>query len=131
MQETVTSQIDAALSHVGRTLPPVAGALAGPLSSGLAHLAGNEISRFMASPVFERLWVTANRFTHSQLISVLNGNNALVATIGGQVVLKWSRWSTTCCGASPAAWRPCPGAPSPCRPSAPSPPLRAAMPSPA
>jgi hypothetical protein len=87
VQETVTSQIDAALSHVGRTLPPAAGALAGPLSSGLAHLAGNGISRFMASPVFERLWGTVNRFTHSQLISALNGNSALVATTGGQVVL--------------------------------------------
>jgi hypothetical protein len=53
----------------------------------VARLAGDAISKFMASPVFQKLWVTVNRFAHSQLISVLNGSSALVASTGGQVVL--------------------------------------------
>ena len=89
VQQTVTSQVDAALHHAESTLalPAAAGVLSGPVSSGLADLAGNEISRFMASLAFQRLWVTANQFTHSQLISVLNGNSTLVSATGGQVVL--------------------------------------------
>jgi hypothetical protein len=87
VQEAVTSQVDAALHRAESTLPPAAGVLAGPLSSGLADLAGNGISAFMASQSFQRLWVTVNRFAHSQLISVLNGDSTLVASTGGQVVL--------------------------------------------
>jgi hypothetical protein len=41
----------------------------------------------MASPAFQQLWVTVNRFTRSQLISVLNGGSCLVTATGGEVVL--------------------------------------------
>jgi hypothetical protein len=87
VQQAVTSQVDAALRHAETTLPAAAGVLAGPVSSGLADLAGNGTSRLMASPAFQRLWVTANQFAHSQLISALNGNSTLVSATGGQVVL--------------------------------------------
>ena len=87
VQEAVTSQVDAVLNHAESALPPAARGLAGPLSRGLADLAGHGVSEFMASQAFQRLWVTVNRFTHSQLISVLNGDSTLVTTTSGQVVL--------------------------------------------
>lgn len=61
--------------------------LTGPLSTRLADLAGNRASEFMASSAFQRLWADMNRFAHSQLISVLNGDSALVQATGGQWVL--------------------------------------------
>jgi hypothetical protein len=80
VRETVTSKVNAVIHHAG-------GALPGPLSSGLAGLAGDGVSTFMASPAFQQLWVTVNRFTRSQLISVLNGDSCLVTATGGEVVL--------------------------------------------
>lgn len=87
VQEVITTQVLAALKHAETSLPPAAGVLAGPLSTGLADLAGNRISEFMASSAFQRLWAEVNRFAHSQLISVLNGDSTLVQATGGQVVL--------------------------------------------
>jgi hypothetical protein len=87
VQDAVTTQVDAALKRAERSLPPAARLLAGPLSNGLADLAENRISEFTASPAFRRLWADVNRFAHSQLISVLNGDSALVPATGGQIVL--------------------------------------------
>jgi len=84
VSEAITSQSHAALNNAAKALPS---ALTAPLSSGLAVLAGNSVSQFMASPAFQQLWVTANTAAHSQLIAVLNGNSALVRTAGGRVVL--------------------------------------------
>jgi hypothetical protein len=41
----------------------------------------------MAGQAFQRWWADANRLAHSQLISVLNGDSAVVTTTGGEVVL--------------------------------------------
>src|SRR5262249_28106782 len=87
VQETVTGQVDAGLKHAETSLPAAVRTLAGPLGSGLAGLGGSGISEFMASQSFQRLWVTVNQFTHSQLISVLNGGSTAVKTSGGEVVL--------------------------------------------
>jgi hypothetical protein len=87
VREAVTSQSDAALNSAAKALPSVPAALAGPLTGGLAVLTGNNVSRFMASPAFRQLWVTANTVAHSQLIALLNGNSTLVQPSGGQVVL--------------------------------------------
>jgi hypothetical protein len=69
------------------SLPPAVDFLARPLSGGMASLASDGISSFMASPAFQRLWITANTEAHSQLISVLNGNSTALATTNGEVVL--------------------------------------------
>ena len=87
VQDAVTSQVDAALSHAGTSLPPSARVLAGRLRTRLADLAGNGVSQLMASQAFQRLWADANRLAHSQLISVLNGDSALVTATGREVVL--------------------------------------------
>jgi hypothetical protein len=41
----------------------------------------------MASQAFQRLWADANRLAHDQLISVLDGDSAVVTATGGEVVL--------------------------------------------
>jgi hypothetical protein len=48
---------------------------------------GERDQRLHGKPGVPRLWVTANQFAHSQLISVLNGDSTMVTATGGQVVL--------------------------------------------
>jgi hypothetical protein len=87
VQDAVTSQVDAALRHAETSLPPSARVLAGRLGTKLAGLARNGVSQLMASQAFQRWWADANRLAHSQLISVLNGDSAVVTAAGGEVVL--------------------------------------------
>jgi len=87
VRTAVTSEVDAVLTRAADTLPRPVSLLAGPLSGGMAGLGGNAASRFMASQAFQRLWVTANRSAHSQLVSVLNGDSRQVTSTGGKVVL--------------------------------------------
>jgi len=87
VRTAVTGEIDAVVSHAAGTLPRAVSVLAGPLSGGLAGIAGDSTSRFMASPAFQRLWVTANRSAHSQLVSVLNGDSRQVTSTDGKVVI--------------------------------------------
>jgi hypothetical protein len=88
VRATAASEIGPVLSHAADgALPPAVVILAGPLSNGMAGLTGDGISTFMASPAFQRLWIAASTSAHSQLISVLNGKNAALATTSGEVVL--------------------------------------------
>ena len=87
VQDAVTSQVDAALSHAEASLPPSTRVLVGLLGTRLTGFARNGVSQLVASHAFQRLWADANRLAHSQLISVLNGDNALVTATGGEVVL--------------------------------------------
>lgn len=87
VQDLVTTQVDAALRHAEALLPPAARALAGPLGTALAHLAGTRISEFMASPAFRRLWAEVNRFAHRELISILSADRPPARATGGRVVL--------------------------------------------
>jgi hypothetical protein len=87
VRDAVASQVDAVVSYAETSLPPTARGLAGLLGTGLASVARNEVSQLMASQAFQRSWADANRLAHDQLISVLNGDSALVTATGGQVVL--------------------------------------------
>jgi hypothetical protein len=87
VRSAAVSEVDSVLSRAAGSLPPAAAVLAGPLGDGLASLAGDAVSEFMASTAFGDLWVAVNRTAHSQLVSVLNGDNAAVAVTGGEVVL--------------------------------------------
>jgi hypothetical protein len=86
----ITNQIYAALNPqqvIARALPPKAAPLAGPLSNGVKGYLQQGINKILASPKFQQLWVTANRFAHAQLITVLNGDSKVLQTTNGQVVL--------------------------------------------
>jgi hypothetical protein len=85
-----TDEIYAALNPqktLASALPPKAAKLAGPLSNGLKGYLQNGISKILASPKFQQLWVAANQFAHAQLITVLQGNSKALAATNGQVVL--------------------------------------------
>jgi hypothetical protein len=75
VRSAVTAETGALLKEALSALPPGASTLAGPLSDGLAKLAGNATSRFMTSTAFQDRWVAANRSAHRQVVSVLNGDN--------------------------------------------------------
>ena len=77
----------AVTAEASAVLPRAGGALAGPLRTALADLAGKEASAFMGGPAFQRLWVAANQFAHAQLISVLNGHSTLVSATSKRVTL--------------------------------------------
>ena len=87
VQDAVASQVDAVVSYAETSLPPSARGLARLLGTRLASVARNEVSQLMASQAFQRSWADANRLAHDQLISVLNGDSALVTATGGHVVL--------------------------------------------
>jgi len=87
VRAAVAGEVEAVLARAATTLPPPVSLLAGPLGGGMAGFAGDATSRMMATPAFQRLWVTANRSAHSQLVSVLNGDSGLVKSTGGEVVL--------------------------------------------
>jgi hypothetical protein len=86
----ITNEIYAALNPqqtIANALPPKAAALAGPLSNGVKGYLQDGINKILASPKFQQLWVSANRFAHAQLITVLNGDSKALQTTNGQVVL--------------------------------------------
>jgi hypothetical protein len=86
----ITNQIYAALNPqqiIAGALPPKAAPLAGPLSNGVKGYLQDGVSKILAGPKFQQLWVSANRFAHAQLITVLNGDSKALRTTGGQVVL--------------------------------------------
>jgi hypothetical protein len=86
----ITNQIYAALNPqqvIASALPPKAAPLAGPLSNGVKGYLQDGVNKILASPKFQQLWVTANRFAHAQLITVLNGDSKVLQTTHGQVVL--------------------------------------------
>src|SRR5262245_34628439 len=86
----VTDEIYATLNPqqvIANALPPKAAPLAGPLSNGVKGYLQQGINKILASPKFQQLWLAANRFSHAQLIAVLNGNSKALATTHGQVAL--------------------------------------------
>ena len=86
----ITNEIYATLDPqqaIANALPPKAAGLAGPLSNGAKGYLQDGINNILASPKFQQLWVSANRFAHAQLITVLNGDSKALQTTNGQVVL--------------------------------------------
>jgi hypothetical protein len=86
----ITNEVYATLNPqqiIANALPPKAAPLAGPLSNGVKGYLQEGINKILASPKFQQLWIAANRFSHAQLIAVLNGNSTALRTTRGQVVL--------------------------------------------
>jgi hypothetical protein len=86
----ITNEIYATLNPqqiIANALPPKAAPLAGPLSNGVRGYLQEGINTIIASPKFQQLWIAANRFSHAQLIAVLNGDSKALLTTHGQVVL--------------------------------------------
>jgi hypothetical protein len=86
----ITNQIFASLNPqqiVANSLPANASFLAGPITIGVRGYVQDGVTRTLQSSQFQALWKQATLFAHTQLLSVLNGNNKAVTTTNGQVVL--------------------------------------------
>ena len=60
-------------------LPAEAGLAAPALTHALQQFLVDEIEKFLATDVAQRIWVDVNRFAHEQLISALQDDNRFVA----------------------------------------------------
>ena len=70
-----------------KRLPEDLKPVAGPLSGGLREFATRAAEEALRQPRVQGIWQDANRVAHSQLIEILNGDNEVVSTETGRVVL--------------------------------------------
>jgi hypothetical protein len=75
-------------SRVKDALPPKAGFLAAPVTSGLETLTNRLALKTVQSKQFYDLWVAANRSSHRQLVAVLTGSSeGSVSSSNGRVTI--------------------------------------------
>jgi hypothetical protein len=70
-----------------QVLPPQAAGLAAPAAAGLKQLAEKGVNGLLTRPVPQQLWEGANRETHKQVLSLLEGGGAALSSSNGEVVL--------------------------------------------
>jgi hypothetical protein len=61
--------------------------LSAPAAAGLRQLATRAGEQALQSPRIQQAWKNANRIAHRQLVSILKGNNEVVSSQSGRVVL--------------------------------------------
>ena len=61
---------------MSNALPQKAGFLAAPITSGLESLTHQITLKVIQSPAFEKLWISANRVAHKQVVALLTGDNS-------------------------------------------------------
>ena len=90
LSQRITNQIYAALDPqavVADSLPPKAKFLAGPITTGARSYVEQGVAKVISSDAFQQLWVSANKFAHTQLVAVLRGDTKVVQATNGNVVL--------------------------------------------
>jgi hypothetical protein len=79
-------------ARVKAALPPKAGPLAAPITSGLEALTDKVALKTVQSKQFYTLWVTVNRASHKQLVAVLTGSGqGSVSSKDGKVEINLSQ----------------------------------------
>jgi hypothetical protein len=99
IQTQIAKQVSANLisrakveTRVKDALPPKAGFLATPITSGLETAVNSLTLKAVQSEQFYRLWVAANRASHKQLVAVLTGSNeGSVSSKNGRVTIDLSQ----------------------------------------
>ena len=75
-------------ARVKAALPPKAGFLATPITSGLETVTNEIALKTVQSKQFYTLWVTANRASHKELVAILTGSNqGAISSKNGKVVI--------------------------------------------
>jgi hypothetical protein len=75
-------------SRVKDALPPKAGFLAAPITTGVETLTNQLALKTVQSKEFYNLWVTVNRSSHKQLVAVLTGSSVgSVSSSNGRVTI--------------------------------------------
>jgi hypothetical protein len=79
-------------ARVKGALPPRAGFLAVPITSGVKTVTNQLALKAVQSKQFSELWVTANRASHKQLVAVLTGSSeGSVSSKNGKVTIDLSQ----------------------------------------
>lgn len=79
-------------TRVKDALPPKAGFLATPVTSGLESAVNDLALKAVQSKQFYEVWVAANRASHKQLVAVLTGSNTgSVSSKNGRVTIDLSQ----------------------------------------
>lgn len=73
--------------NIASALPPKAAFLSVPLTSAIKTFVHNQVLKVVQSQAFQKFWVSANRFVHSQVLAILNGNSQTVSIANGKVLL--------------------------------------------
>jgi hypothetical protein len=72
---------------IKQRLPKGAQQFSAPLAAGVRQFATQAAEQAAQSPRIQQAWKDANRIAHSQLVSILKGNNEVVSSQNGRVVL--------------------------------------------
>src|SRR5450631_2256464 len=79
-------------AQVKNALPPKAGFLATPITSGLETVTNELALKAVQSQQFYAFWVAANRASHKQLVALLTGSNGgSVSSQNGKVTIDLSQ----------------------------------------
>ncbi len=70
-----------------KQLPPDLQPVSSPLAAGVREFATRAGQQAFQSPRVQTLWADANRVAHTQLVSILKGNNQAITSQNGKVVL--------------------------------------------
>jgi hypothetical protein len=72
---------------VGDALPERAAFLTAPMANAVQGFVREQVQRVLASDAFARFWTEANRFAHSRVVAILDGEAATLSTREGKVLL--------------------------------------------
>jgi Short C-terminal domain len=72
---------------VKKRLPPELQPFSAPVAAGIREFATRAAQQAFQTPQVLQLWKDANRIAHTQLVSILKGNNEVVSSQNGKVVL--------------------------------------------
>ncbi len=67
--------------------PKRAELIAGPLTNAARGAVRNQVRNLLRTEAFSQFWVEANRFAHSRVLAVLDGESDTVSVQGGNVVV--------------------------------------------
>jgi hypothetical protein len=88
--EKVTDQVFAALDvqgKLGDLLPDNLAILAAPMTNAVQDFVQDQVLKVVQSDAFATFWVEANRFVHTQILAILEGEGETVSVVEGKVLL--------------------------------------------
>jgi hypothetical protein len=74
-------------ANLKKRLPTDLQPVAAPAAAGIREFATRAAEQAFQSPRVQNLWANANRVAHTELVSILKGNNQVVSSQNGKVVL--------------------------------------------
>ena len=93
LARTITTQVFLALDVQSRlettlsTAAPKLEFLAGPITNAVQGYVTQQVQKLIASDTFQQLWIDANRLAQQGIVTVLNGDSAIVNVVDGKVSL--------------------------------------------